>query len=160
MTPTDKSGKEHVRLAFNEVSVIRSSGQSANLQIEVDEVEVMEKLTSDGLIICTPAGSTAYNLSAHGSIIPIGSYLIGVTPVSPFRPIRWRGALLPDDVLVTVNNLDVNKRPLSATADSIEITDVVKVKVELDKTLSQIVLFDKKIGLDIKILKEQFSFDD
>jgi hypothetical protein len=117
MTAIYAGGRRSHALAFNEVAVTRSSGHSANIRLSIDGVERIAKLVGDGLIVATSAGSTAYNLSAHGPIIPLGSNLLAVTPVSPFRPRRWKGALVPHTAEIVVENLDADKRPLAATAD-------------------------------------------
>src|SRR5918994_5125522 len=119
-------------LAFNEVAVTRYSGHSANIRLSIDGVERMAKFVGDGLIVATAAGSTAYNLSAHGPIIPLGSNLLAVTPVSPFRPRRWKGALVPHTAEIVLENLDADKRPLAATADFHELFNVVSVACKGD----------------------------
>ena len=154
---TDINGKTHEALAFNEIAVLRHSNQSANLQISVDGKIRMDKLMSDGVLICTPAGSTAYNLSVHGPIIPIGADIVGLTPISPFRPRRWRGALLPYNSVVEITNLDPIKRPLAVSADSSEIRDAAHVRVSVDVSRSMTVLFDSGHSLEERIINEQFS---
>jgi len=150
-------GKEEEALAFNEVAVIRASGQSANLRVSVDDVERLEKYIGDGLIVSTAAGSTAYNLSAHGPIIPLGSNLLALTPVSPFRPRRWKGALLPHTCAITMVNLDPQKRPLVTTADFRDILNVVSVTIREDQSHSVQMLFDKDHSLEERIIREQFT---
>ena len=157
MTVTDIDGQVHEALAFNEVAMIRYSQQTANLRIVIDGKVRMEKLMSDGLLVCTPAGSTAYNLSVHGPVIPIGADIIGLTPVSPFRPRRWRGALLPYTSVIEITNLDPEKRPVGASADSTEIKNAVKMVVRVRDADSLTVLFDHGHSLEERIINEQFS---
>jgi len=157
MTVTDIEGKVHEALAFNEVAMIRYSQQTANLSIVIDGKVRMKKLMSDGVLVCTPAGSTAYNLSIYGPVIPIGADIIGLTPISPFRPRRWRGALLPRSSVVEITNLDPEKRPLGASADSIEIRDMVKAVIRVQEADSVTVLFDHGHSLEERIINEQFS---
>ena len=156
MTVTDTEGQVHEALAFNEVAVIRYSQQTANLRIAIDGKVRMEKLMSDGVLVCTPAGSTAYNLSVHGPVIPIGADIIGLTPISPFRPRRWRGALLPHSSVIEITNLDPQKRPLGASADSTEIKNAVRVLVRVHDAGSVTALFDHGHSLEERIINEQF----
>ena len=158
MTATKDTGEVVVQLAINEVSLLRRSAQSAKLRIVVDSRERMEQLACDGILISTPAGSTAYNLSAHGPILPIGSNLLAMTPISPFRPRRWRGALLRRDAVVRFENLDCERRKVSAFADTIEVRDVALVEVREDRHLPLTLLFDEGHALDERILQEQFAF--
>ena len=157
MVATTTDGQVEQALAFNEVALIRGSGQSANIRVSVDNVERLEKYVGDGLIISTAAGSTAYNLSAHGPIIPIGTNLLALTPVSPFRPRRWKGALLPHTAVITMENLDPKKRPQVTTADFRDILDVVSVTVREDQSHSVQMLFDKDHSLEERIIREQFT---
>ncbi len=157
MQATTTDGKVEQALAFNEVALIRGSGQSANIRVAVDDVERLEKYIGDGLIVSTAAGSTAYNLSAHGPIIPLGSNLLALTPVSPFRPRRWKGALLPHTSVITMENLDPQKRPLVTTADFRDILNVVSVTVREDKSHKVQMLFDKDHSLEERIIREQFT---
>lgn len=157
MTVTDIEGQVHEALAFNEVAMIRYSQQTANLRIVIDGKVRMEKLMSDGVLVCTPAGSTAYNLSVHGPVIPIGADIIGLTPISPFRPRRWRGALLPYTSVIEITNLDPEKRPVGASADSTEIKNAVKMVVRVRDADSLTVLFDHGHSLEERIINEQFS---
>lgn len=143
-------------LAINEVSVFRETRQAAHLAIEIDGVERMPELVCDGLLISTPAGSTAYNLSAHGPIIPLGTHVLALTPISAFRPRRWRGALLPGSTRFTIRVLDPQKRPVSATADFTEIRDVVRVEAWEDREHPIRILFDPEHNLEERILTEQF----
>lgn len=157
MTVTDIDGQSHEALAFNEVALVRYSQQSANLKITVDGKVRMEKLMCDGILVCTPAGSTAYNLSVHGPVIPIGADILGLTPISPFRPRRWRGALLPQTSLIEISNLDPQKRPLGAAADSTEIKDAVHVVIRVHEAGLVTALFDQGHSLEERIITEQFA---
>jgi len=150
------SGEQVDGLAFNEVTTIRHSGQSANIRVSVDGAERLAQYVGDGLIIATPAGSTAYNLSAHGPIIPLGSPLLALTPVSPFRPRRWRGALLPDTATVMLENLDPARRPLAATADFHEFTQVQSMTITQDRGNAVTLLFDADGSLEERFVAEQF----
>src|SRR5918996_6231104 len=142
-------------LAFNEVAVTRYSGHSANLRLSIDGVQRMAKFVGDGLIVATAAGSTAYNLSAHGPIIPLGSGLLAVTPVSPFRPRRWRGALLPQSAEIVLENLDPVKRPVAATADFRELVQIESVSIRQDLSAAVQLLFDPDHSLEERIIAEQ-----
>jgi NAD+ kinase len=153
-----ENGRVQKGLAFNEVSVTRHSGQSANMRITIDGVERLAKFVGDGLIVSTAAGSTAYNLSAHGPIIPLGSKLLALTPVSPFRPRRWRGALLPHTAKVTLENLDSDKRPLAATADFMEVFGVLSITIGEDDKNVATLLFDHDRSLEERVIAEQFAF--
>ncbi len=144
-------------LAINEVSLLRQSRQAAKLRISIDGVVRLEELVCDGLLLSTPAGSTAYNLSAHGPIVPMGSALLPLTPISAFRPRRWRGALLPNTAQVTVEVLDPAKRPVSATADFTEVRGVSRVEIREDAAISLHLLFDPEHNLEERIVKEQFQ---
>ena len=150
-------GGEYEELAFNEVSLFRQTRQAAHIRISVDGKVRLERLIADGVLLATPAGSTAYNLSAHGPVIPLGADILALTPISAFRPRRWRGALLKSKAKVEFENLDVDKRPLSATADSQEIRNVSKVTIERDENSRLSILFNADHALDEKILREQFS---
>jgi NAD+ kinase len=156
MAATYTDGRRAHALAFNEVAVTRLSAHSANLRLSIDGVERMAKFVGDGLIVATAAGSTAYNLSAHGPIIPLGSNLLAVTPVSPFRPRRWRGALVPHTAEIVVENLDADKRPLAATADFHELFHVVSVAIREDTSTTVQLLFDADHSLEERIIAEQF----
>jgi NAD+ kinase len=156
MLATYTDGRSSHALAFNEVAVTRTSAHSANLRLSIDGVERMAKFVGDGLIVATAAGSTAYNLSAHGPIIPLGSNLLAVTPVSPFRPRRWKGALVPHTAEIVVENLDADKRPLAATADFHELFQVVSVTVREDTSTALQLLFDADHSLEERIITEQF----
>ena len=157
MQAITQDGCQHCALAFNEVSITRKSQQAANIQIKIDEKIRLEKLVSDGVLIATPAGSTAYNLSVHGPIIPLGSSILALTPISPFRPRRWRGALLPHDVTIELINKDPGKRPISAVADSHEVLDVVSVTVTEKTDCYVTLLFDEHHSLEERIIREQFA---
>jgi len=143
-------------LAFNEVSMLRQTRQATKLRILVDGKIRIAELICDGVLISTPAGSTAYNLSAHGPIIPIDAALLALTPISAFRPRRWRGALLPHRAKVRFEVLEVEKRPVSAVADGLEVRDVVSVDVAEDRSIAMTMLFDADRNLDERILTEQF----
>jgi NAD+ kinase len=156
MAATFTNGRRSHALAFNEVAVTRLSAHSANLRLLIDGVERMARFMGDGLIVATPAGSTAYNLSAHGPIIPLGSNLLAVTPVSPFRPRRWKGALVPHTAEIVVENLDADKRPLAATADFDELFHVVSVTIGEDSSTAVQLLFDTDHSLEERIIAEQF----
>ncbi len=151
-------GEAQEGLAINEVSLLRETRQAASLTIVVDDVERLSDLVCDGLIVATPAGSTAYNLSAHGPILPIGAHLLAVTPISPFRPRRWRGALLPDTARFAIRVNQPEKRPVSAVADYTEVRDISAVEIWQDREVALEVLFDPEHNLEERILKEQFDF--
>ena len=160
MVATDKNGRQHEALAFNEVSLFRERHQAAKLRIYVDDVVRLNELVCDGLIIATPAGSTAYNLSAHGPILPLNAPLLALTPISPFRPRRWRGAILPDNSKISVEVLEPEKRPVAAVADSRECRDVRWVDVTREEKRVARLLFDSDRPLAEKVLAEQFRFCD
>ncbi len=144
-------------LAVNEVSLLRESRQAAKLRIFVDGAERLPELICDGALVSTPAGSTAYNFSAHGPILPIGAALLALTPISAFRPRRWRGAVLPERAEVVFEVLEVEKRPVSAVADMTEVRDVARVEVRSAQEVTLRLLFDDGHGLDERILREQFT---
>ena len=135
-------------LAFNEVSLLRETSQTAKLRITIDGTVRMEELLCDGILVSTPAGSTAYNLSAHGPIIPLGAGILALTPISAFRPRRWRGALLQHDAEIKIESLDVGKRPVSATADSTEVRDIKTVSVKEDRIIKNTINFEKQVKLN------------
>ena len=143
--------------AFNEVSLLRQTAQTAKLRISVDGAVRMQELLCDGVMVATPAGSTAYNFSAHGPILPINSRLLALTPISAFRPRRWRGALLPHRAVVRIEVLDPAQRPVSASADNLETRDVLEVEIREDPNSALTLLFDQGLALDERILREQFS---
>jgi len=158
MRATDVHGVLHPHHAINEVALFRQTHQAARLRILIDERERMAELIADGILVATPAGSTAYNLSAQGPIIPINAALLALTPISPFRPRRWRGALLPNTANVVIEVLESDKRPVAAVADHDEARDVRRVEVLSDKTISMRMLFDPGHSLEERILSEQFGF--
>jgi NAD+ kinase len=157
MTAVTESGTVHEALAFNEVSLLRQQRQAAKIRITIDGRVRLAELSCDGVLISTPAGSTAYNLSAHGPIVPLSANLLPLTPISSFRPRRWRGALLPSTVEVLFEVLETDKRPTAAVADFTEVRDVVSVAVALDRTVNVTVLFDPDQGLSERIIVEQFT---
>ena len=157
MTAKRVNGEVKEALAINEVSLLRQTHQSAKLRVLVDGKERLPELVCDGLLIATPAGSTAYNLSAHGPIIPIDARVLALTPISAFRPRRWRGALLPHTATVTVEVLEAKHRPVAAVADNFEVRDVASVTVAEDRKCKLHMLFDEGRSLKERILAEQFS---
>jgi NAD+ kinase len=157
MEAADRAGKVWKALAINEVSLLRQSYQTAKLRILIDGKERMPELACDGVMVATPAGSTAYNLSAHGPIIPLDARILALTPISAFRPRRWRGALLPHTAKVTIEALEPEKRPVSAVADNVEVRDVAKVDVAEARNVSLHMLFDAGRSLEERVLSEQFS---
>lgn len=157
MQARDLDGNVTEGLAINEVSILRETCQAAKISIKLDGVVRMEELVCDGILVSTAAGSTAYNLSAHGPIIPIGAEVVALTPISAFRPRRWRGALLPHTAKVTFEGIESEKRPISAVADSLEVRDVSRVDVFEDHDVSLRLLFDPEHGLEERILREQFA---
>ena len=145
-------------LAINEVSLFRQTYQAAKLNISVDGKVRLEELVCDGVLVATPAGSTAYNLSAYGPILPIDAPLLALTPISPFRPRRWRGALLPNAAHIAIDVLDADKRPVSAVADNSETRLVVRVEIEQASDVDLFMMFDSGHSLDERILSEQFRY--
>ena len=158
MRARDAQGRTHEHRAINEVSLFRQSAQAAHLRILIDGQERLAELVADGVLVATPAGSTAYNLSAQGAIIPINAPLLALTPISPFRPRRWRGALLPDKAKVTIEVMEADKRPVAAVADHDEVRSVRNVEISMDHNISINMLFDPGHNLDERILREQFGF--
>jgi NAD+ kinase len=156
MTARDTDKKEHQALAINEVSLLRQTRLAAKLRIEIDGIERMQELVCDGALVATPAGSTAYNVSAHGPIIPIGAAVLALTPISAFRPRRWRGALLPEGATVTFEVTDPTVRKVSATADFTEVRHVTRVEIRRDQKTEMTLLFDPEQNLKERIQKEQF----
>jgi NAD+ kinase len=156
MLAISESGSSTGALAFNEVSLLRQTKQAAKVRIRLNNAVRLDELVCDGIMVATPAGSTAYNLSAHGPILPLDSQVLALTPISPFRPRRWRGAILRSDVEVSFEILDHYKRPVSATADSTEIRDVVEVRIRHSPDRTVRLLFDPEHNLEERILKEQF----
>jgi NAD+ kinase len=157
MRATDARGKVQEHRAINEVSLFRQSAQAAHLRVLIDGQERMSELIADGLLVATPAGSTAYNLSVQGPIIPINAPLLALTPISPFRPRRWRGALLPDKATISIEVTEAEKRPVAAVADHDEVRSVRSVEVTMDHTIAINLLFDPGHNLDDRILREQFG---
>jgi NAD+ kinase len=157
MRAIDADGKVHVARAINEVSLFRQTYQVARLRILVDGKERLTQLDGDGIMVATPAGSTAYNLSVQGPIIPIGAALLALTPISPFRPRRFRGALLPDTAVVTIEVLEADKRPVAAVADHHEVRFVHRVEIRMEHDIALRMLFDPGHNLDERILREQFG---
>ncbi|MFO1188035.1 MAG: NAD kinase [Alphaproteobacteria bacterium] len=149
-------GPDSEAVAFNEVSLLRETRQAAKLKISIDGRDRLPELICDGILVATPAGSTAYNLSAHGPIIPIGTELLALTPISAFRPRRWRGALLPASAHIAIEVLEPAKRPVSAVADFTEIRDVRAISIHSDTRLAATLLFDPEHNLEERILNEQF----
>jgi NAD+ kinase len=157
MRATDARGQTHDALAFNEVSLLRQTRQTAKLRISIDGKVRLAELVCDGALVSTPAGSTAYNLSAHGPIIPLDAHVLALTPISAFRPRRWRGALLPHTAKVAFEILEADKRPVSAVADNYEVRDVLKVDIAEDRDVGLTMLFDAGRSLEERVLAEQFS---
>jgi len=156
MTCTDINGKNYTAIAFNEVAFLRQTRQTAHLRISVNGKIRMDEFIGDGIMVATPAGSTAYNLSVHGQIFPINSNLLALTPISPFNPRRWKGALLSSDSEFVIEVLDPIKRPVSVTADIFEIRDVEKVSIRESARLARTLLFDPDRSLSERIIEEQF----
>ena len=157
MRAETRDGAVHTASAINEVSLLRQTRQTARITIEVGGRTRLGQLVCDGVLLATPAGSTAYNLSAHGPILPITSNLLALTPISPFRPRRWRGALLPYDASVRFTVQDASFRSVSATADSTEVRDVVSVEASIDRDRVMTLLFDPDSSLEERIVQEQFA---
>ena len=156
MTAMTESGTSISSLAYNEVSLLRQTRQAAHIRIDLNGETRLDELICDGVLTATPAGSTAYNFSAHGPILPLGSNTIALTPIAPFRPRRWRGAILKADTEVRFRVLDPYKRPVSATADSHEVRDVVEVTIRESRDRMVTLLFDREHNLEERILSEQF----
>ena len=157
MNAVCEQGTKCRALAFNEVSLLRESRQAAKFRVSVDGVVRIDELMADGILVATPVGSTAYNLSAHGPIIPLGAGVLALTPISAFRPRRWRGALLPHQAKVTIDALETDKRPVSAVADFTEARDVVTVDIHENRHIAITLLFDREFNLEERVLKEQFA---
>ena len=152
------SGERHILPAINEISLLRETRQAAKLEVVINDRMMLEELACDGVLVSTPAGSTAYNLSANGPILPLESEMLALTPISPFRPRRWRGAILPETSSIRFNVREAAKRPVSAVADQREIRDVSTVLVTTDRSRPLTLLFDPDQGLDERIAMEQFMF--
>ena len=157
MAATTIRGETWTHPAINEVSLLRETRQTAKIEISVNGRVVMPELVADGVLVATPAGSTAYNLSAHGPILPLQAKMLALTSISPFRPRRWSGAILPDDVSVSFRILEADKRPVAAVADQFEVREVCTVDVSLDRERSLTLLFDPEHALDERIAMEQFA---
>jgi NAD+ kinase len=157
MRARDVAGRIHRHHAINEVSVFRQTYQAARLRVLVDGKERLTQLIADGILLSTPAGSTAYNFSVQGPIIPIDAPLLALTPISPFRPRRFRGALLPDRARVTIEVLEIEKRPVAAVADHNEVRSVRTVEINMDHSIAMNLLFDPGHSLDERIISEQFG---
>ena len=158
MRARDADGNEHEYRAFNEVSLFRQIYQAARLRILVDGKVRLAELMADGVLVATPAGSTAYNLSVQGPIIPVGAPLLALTPISPFRPRHWRGALLPDTATVTIEVQEAERRPVAAVADHDEVRSVLSVDIRRDPDVAMQMMFDPGHSLDERILREQFGY--
>ncbi len=156
MIARTKDGMEEHALAVNEVSLLRSSSQAANLRISIDDLVRIEELTCDGVLVATPAGSTAYNLSVHGPIVPLGAGILALTPISPFRPRRWKGALLSHKAVVKIEVLNPEKRPVNAVADFTEAKNVISVEIREESERGIKLLFDQGHSLEERIISEQF----
>ena len=157
MEAVTEGGQTIASLAYNEVSLLRQTRQTAHLRIAVNGQRKLDELVCDGMLVATPAGSTAYNYSAHGPILPLGSEVIALTPIAAFRPRRWRGALLRADAEIGIDVLDALKRPVSATADSHEVRNVVEVRIRESRKHTVTLLFDPEHDLADRILNEQFE---
>ena len=157
MNATDIKGTEHEALAINEVSLLREVRSAAKVRISVDGIVRLDEMICDGVLVCTPAGSTAYNLSAGGPILPLGAGVLAITPISAFRPRRWRGAILPHDASVSIEILEPEERPVSAVADYTEVREVVRISIHEDRSLAPVLLFDPEHNLEERVLKEQFQ---
>ena len=157
MVAVDSKNKKYVELAINEVAIFRRTHQSAIISIKIDDTERLSELTCDGGLVATPVGSTAYNLSAHGPILPIGSEILALTPISPFRPRRWRGALIKNKSVIEFNIINPKLRPVSASADAKEVKNIKQVLISQKHNIDLRILYDKTNGMEDKYLKEQFS---
>ena len=158
MRVTDTDGQSHEARAINEVSLLRQTYQAAKLSVSIDNRERLAELICDGILVATPAGSTAYNLSANGPILPLDAPLMALTPISAFRPRRWRGALLPDKGIVRIDVLESGKRPVAAVADHFEVRNVDSVEIVMDHATGVVILHDPGHSLEERILREQFGY--
>ncbi len=158
MEVSDTGGAEHRAYAINEVHMLRQSHQTAKLRVEIDGHVRLAELIADGLLVATPAGSTAYNLSVDGPILPLNAPLLALTPISAFRPRRWRGALLPNKATITVTVIEPEHRPVSAVADHAEFRNVRRVSASMDGSIDLVMLHDPGHSLDERILREQFGY--
>jgi NAD+ kinase len=156
MTATEESGAVTRAIAFNEVSLLRETRQAAKLRVQVDGVMRLDELMADGILLATPVGSTAYNLAAHGPIIPLDAEILALTPISAFRPRRWRGALLRHGAQVRIDALETEKRPVSAVADFTEVRDITAVEIQENREIAMTLLFDRDANLQERVFKEQF----
>lgn len=157
MTAFQVGGQTQSSLAINEVSMLRQTRQSAHIKVKINDLVKIERLVGDGILVASAAGSTAYNLSAHGPVIPMGSDILALTPISPFRPRRWRGAILPSHAHFSFEMLSHKKRPVSATADNFEVRNVSRVDVKERRDIAIPVLYDPQHNLEDRILNEQFE---
>jgi NAD+ kinase len=157
MIATKTNDQKEEGLAINEISILRSGPQAAKLSISIDGAVRLQELVCDGALVCTPAGSTAYNYSVHGPILPIGANILGLTAISAYRPRRWRGALVPSDARIDIEVKSAVKRPVSAVADTSEVKDVSNVSIMIEKKIKHKLLFDPGHGLEERLLKEQFE---
>jgi len=158
MDVIDTENKIYSHIAINEVALFRQTNQAAKINIQINDKERIECLVSDGILVATSAGSTAYNLSVGGPIIPFGAEIIALTPISPFRPKRWKGALLPNNLFITLEIIDHDKRPVSAAADFHLFSNVKKITVNQHKSLKAKILFEKDNDLNFRMIKEQFAY--
>ncbi|MDA9187266.1 NAD kinase [Candidatus Pelagibacter sp.] len=157
MTVINKKNEIKKSIAINEVSILRQSRQAASLSIKVGKKILIKKLVSDGVLVSTPAGSTAYNLSVHGPILSLNSKKLSIAPISPFRPRRWKGKIVNDKLIILINNLNVLKRPISAVADNFEIRNAKKIIIKINKNLKFNLLYNKNRSLQKKIKIEQLK---
>jgi len=158
MIAIDEDNKKHESIAYNEVSLMRQGHQASKFQIKINDIARMSELICDGVLVSTSAGSTAYNLSAHGSILPLDSKLLALTPISAFRPRRWRGALLSENSVIKISVLNFENRKVSVTADNIEFRNIKEVDIKSSKDKNCKILFDKNHSIEDKILNEQFEY--
>ncbi|KEO91228.1 inorganic polyphosphate kinase [Erythrobacter longus] len=159
ITAVTQDGEMHKMCAINELSLLRETRQTAKIEVTVGSRVRIEELVGDGVLVSTPAGSTAYNLSANGPILPLDSSMLALTPISPFRPRRWRGAILPDEMRITLRVLEPAKRPVAAVADQKELRDIAEVSVDIDHSSALELLFDPGQSLAERIVSEQFAVD-